>query len=140
VNDATLNNVFSARETSTDAALLTAADPQISIDADTGKCARTNHLGGESLTNGLVFTLPFEDGGCSSHDCRVEQETPSVAFGEHARIFNFRVDQDTFAVSGAVDVAPTNSVGFVPKPGGPAVGQCSLTLLTPVLNARQGSA
>jgi hypothetical protein len=116
VNDATLNNVFNAREASS-SALLTTAYPQISIDADTGECSRTNRLGGDSLTDGLLFTLPFEDGDCSAADCRVAQETPSGAFGEHARIFNFGVDQDTYAISGDVDVAPKSGVGFVPKPG-----------------------
>ena len=72
MNGATLNNVFSAREPSPSS--LTASDPQISIDADTGKCSRTDRLGGDSLTDGLVFTLPFEDGDCSLTDCRVEQE------------------------------------------------------------------
>ena len=118
VNDATLNNVYSAREA--EPSSLAAADPQISIDADTGKCTRTDQLGGDSLTVGLVFTLPFEDGDCGAADCRVEQETPSAAFNESARIYTFRVDQDTYAVSGAVDIAPRypDGVGFVPKPEG----------------------
>jgi len=118
VNDAVLNNVYSAREASPSS--LAASDPQIYIDADTRKCSRTSRLGGSSLTDGLLFTLPFEDGDCGADDCRVEQEAPTAAFGEYARIYTFRVDQDTYAVSGAVDVAPKypDGVGFVPKPEG----------------------
>ena len=112
VNAATLNNVYSAREASPSA--------EVSIDADTGKCSRAYRLGGDALTDGLVFTLPFEDGDCGADNCRVQQETPSEAFGGYARIYTFRVDQDTYAVSGAVDVAPKypDGVGFVPKPEG----------------------
>jgi hypothetical protein len=119
INGATLNNVYSAREASTSSLAAAAADPQVSIDADTGKCSRAGQLGDDSLTHGRVFTLPFEDGDCTDADCRVEQQTPSPAFTEYARIVTFRVDQNTYAVSN-VDVAPKypDIVGFVPKPDG----------------------